>query len=128
MTLRAAAMARPWFRWAWPLAFLALCGPLGIVLALNTRPDQVADERVHASKAESLLDGSWIGHREIVETIDGRRPQQGIDGDPALLGLSAPTTPGEPARGVASGPAPACADRRPALPTGNLNELLTRMV
>ena len=95
MTLRTGASMPAWSRWLLPLAFLALCGPLGIDLALNTPPDQVADERVHASKAESLLDGSWIGHREIVETIDGRRPQQGIDGDPALLGLSASTTPGE---------------------------------
>lgn len=82
--------------WLLPMLFLIVAGPLGIFLAEETPPGQVPDEHVHIIKADSLLQGEFTGHREILETVDGaRHSQQGVDGDVALQSLSSEPSPAQ---------------------------------
>ena len=72
-------------QWALPLAFVALCGPLGAFMATNTPPGQVPDETGHIVKADSLLGGEVLARRAPALAPDGTMPlQQGVDGDFSL--------------------------------------------
>nr|WP_239479267.1 DUF2142 domain-containing protein [Lichenicola cladoniae] len=60
--------------------------PLGIFLAALTPLGQIPDEPPHVMKADSLLHGELIGHRETQIRPDGRRIlREGVIGDSALL-------------------------------------------
>ncbi len=88
-------MGFPRLPWLLPLAFLALCGPLGVFLAVNTPTGQVPDEYMHVMKADSLLGGELVGHRETTSTPNGPRLQQGVDADTALWNVSAEPSPAQ---------------------------------
>ena len=86
----------PVLHWLLPFVFVALCGPLGLFMAVNTPPGQVPDESGHIIKADSLLHGEALAHREIAGTPDGSlRLQQGVDGDFALQAVAAEPSPAQ---------------------------------
>lgn len=87
-------LARLWTaQWVLPFAFLALCAPLGIFLAVETSPGQVADEIGHIAKAQSVLDGQWLGRRETIDTSAGKRLQQGVDAEPGVMVVASEPSP-----------------------------------
>jgi len=55
----------------WCLAFLALCAPVALALALIVPPGEVADEGSHLARAAALMNGEFVGHRENVRYADG---------------------------------------------------------
>lgn len=55
--------------WCW--AYLVLCAPVCIALALIVPPGEVADEGSHLARAVALTQGDMIGHREPVRYSDG---------------------------------------------------------
>jgi len=68
-----------------PALFLLVAGQLGVFLALAVPLGQVPDETTHITRAESLLRGEILGHRELTPTADNHlHLQQGIDADPGL--------------------------------------------
>jgi uncharacterized membrane protein len=68
----------------WCLAFLALCAPVCIALALIVPPGEVADEGSHLARAAALLHGEFVGHRENVRYADGStHVAAGVRIDPA---------------------------------------------
>lgn len=62
------ALSRPRF---WCLAYLCLCAPVCIALALIVPPGEVADEAAHLARAAALMQGDLVGHRESVRYADG---------------------------------------------------------
>ncbi len=68
----------------WCLAFLALCGPVCIALALIVPPGEVADEGAHLARAAALMNGEFVGHRETLRYADGStHVAAGVRIDPA---------------------------------------------
>jgi uncharacterized membrane protein len=66
----------------YPVLFVLLALPLGIVLTALVPLGQVPDEQAHAMRAESLLYGQLIGHREPVLTDNGSVwPRSGVTTD-----------------------------------------------
>lgn len=63
--------AAPSGRRFWCLAYLCLCAPVCIALALIVPPGEVADEAAHLARAAALMQGDLIGHRESVRYADG---------------------------------------------------------
>ncbi len=55
----------------WCLAYLVLCAPVCIALALIVPPGEVADEGAHLARAAALIQGDMVGHRESVRYSDG---------------------------------------------------------
>ena len=55
----------------WCLAYLILCAPVCIALALIVPPGEVADEGAHLARAAALIQGDMVGHRESVRYSDG---------------------------------------------------------
>lgn len=55
----------------WCLAYLFLCAPVCIALALIVPPGEVADEGAHLARAAALIQGDMVGHRESVRYSDG---------------------------------------------------------
>ncbi|MCJ2012582.1 DUF2142 domain-containing protein [Methylobacterium sp. J-076] len=55
----------------WCLAYLCLCAPVCIALALIVPPGEVADEAAHLARAAALMQGDVVGHRESVRYADG---------------------------------------------------------
>lgn len=77
-----AAPSGPWF---WCLAYLCLCAPVCIALALIVPLGEVADEPAHLARAAALMQGDLVGHRESVRYSDGTtHVAAGVRIDPAL--------------------------------------------
>ncbi|MDP4023391.1 DUF2142 domain-containing protein [Methylobacterium sp. NEAU 140] len=55
----------------WCGAFLALCLPVCLALALIVPLGEVADEAAHLARAAALSEGQLVGHRETVTYADG---------------------------------------------------------
>jgi uncharacterized membrane protein len=64
-------LARPSGPTFWCLAYLCLCAPVCIALALIVPPGEVADEAAHLARAAALMNGEFVGHRESVRYSDG---------------------------------------------------------
>ena len=68
--------------------FLVLALPLGAFLAVKVPLGQVADEPTHLLRADGLLHGGLIGHRERITRPDGRTVvAAGMRADPVLLAV-----------------------------------------
>ena len=68
----------------WCLAYLCLCAPVCIALALIVPPGEVADEAAHLARAAALMNGEFVGHRESVRYSDGStHVAAGVRIDPA---------------------------------------------
>ncbi|MET0368225.1 MAG: DUF2142 domain-containing protein [Methylobacterium sp.] len=77
----------------WCLAYLILCAPVCIALALIVPPGEVADEGAHLARAAALIQGDMVGHRESVRYSDGStHPAAGVRIDPVWdrIGRSRP--------------------------------------
>lgn len=74
----------------WCLAYLFLCAPVCIALALIVPPGEVADEGSHLARAAALMQGDWVGHREMVRYADGSTHEAaGVRIDPVWDRLTA---------------------------------------
>jgi len=70
----------------WCLAYLCLCAPVCIALALIVPPGEVADEAAHLARAAALMQGDFVGHRENVRYADGStHVAAGVRIDPAWI-------------------------------------------
>jgi hypothetical protein len=81
------------------MLFLFLTLPIGVFLAGTVPLGHVADETAHLLRADGLLYGGIIGHREPVTLPDGRRVvASGVPADMALLSVvTLPIRPVDPA-------------------------------
>lgn len=77
-----------------PVIFLLVAGQLGAFLALTVPPGDVPDEHAHAMRADSLLHGEILAHRDFPPGSDGKGPlQQGAVADYGLLEVTEPIDP-----------------------------------
>lgn len=92
--LRAAIESRLGIAWVLPAIFLCLVAPLGVVLGQITPPGQVADETVHAIRADALSRGQVIGHRARAPADRGSDPDRplvaGVNADAAIFDVANP--------------------------------------
>jgi hypothetical protein len=85
-----------------PTLFLLLVLPLSLVCAFIVPPGQVADEPAHIGRAESLLYGELLGHRDTLE-VDGKQTMlSGVDIDnaPVLAAVILAVHPQRPDRSL----------------------------
>lgn len=88
--LRAAIEARLSIAWVLAAVFLCLVAPLGVMLGQITPPGQVADETVHALRADALSRGQIIGHRAHAGGDPDLPVVAGINADAAIFDVTNP--------------------------------------